>query len=203
MQKDIMDKEKRGGDLVTVNIPKETIDEVIKIGDDVAMWSKVVDGGFSINDKIITEYDGIILGINLYCVRWENKQPHKIPNILKEEDIPEGYERRADLKILVDGQIIGISLPKSSLKYQLSPYLRYLRNCGLKPNDVVTRLKSKQVSNSYGTFNVVVFEMLGSAKNVAAKKVEPQSGPDQGTPQVVPQSAAEQKTPSAIPSEWA
>jgi len=202
MQKDLMDKEKRGGDIVTVSISDETIEQIISMGDDVAMWAKMVDNGFSINDKTFSKIEGVIIDIKPYLVKWDNNKPYKIPNVANDEEIPADYERRVDLKILINGQIVGISLPKSSFKNRLSPYLRHLKNNGLRPEEVVTRLRSSKVSNVHGTFNVAAFEMLGSAKNVTAKKVEPQSGPDQGPPPV-PSSATEQETPSAIPPEWA
>lgn len=196
-----MTKESR--DLVTIDISEDTIEEIIAIGNDVAIWAKVVDGGFSANDKTVPEIIGNICGISPYLVKWEGKQPHKIPHVVDDSEIPEGYERRVDLKILIDGQIVGVSLSKSSFIFQLSPYIRHLKNNGLRPEDVVTRLRTKQVSNLQFSFNIVIFEMLGSTKNATAKKVGPQSGPDQGTPPAVPQSASVQETPSAIPPEWA
>jgi len=206
MEKQLISKEEGIGELTTVNIPDEIIEEIISIGGDSVMWSKLVDGGFLINEKTIPAIEGIIFRIHPYMVRWDNKRPHKIPNIPNDEVIPEGYERRVDLKVLVDGQLLGLSLSKSSIKFQLSPYLRYLKNSGLRPEDVVTRLKSKQVSNVHGTFNVVVFEMLGTAKNITVKKVEPLeplSGAGQETRPDVPPCTAEQEAPSAIPPEWA
>jgi hypothetical protein len=188
---------------VLINIPDETIDEIITIGDDAAVWAKLVDSGFLINDKTIPTIEGIIYQIHPYLVRWEGKQPHKIPHVSNDEEIPDGYERRVDLKVLVDGQLIGLSLSKSSVKYQLSLYLKYLKSNGLRPELVLTRLLSKKVSNVHGTFNVVVFEMLGSAKNTTVKKVEPFNGPDQGAELTVPPTEGEQEESPTIPSEWA
>jgi hypothetical protein len=123
MQKELIVKENRDGNLVPVSIPDETIEQIISMGNNVAMWGKLVDNGISINNKTIAEARGIIIDIHQYLVKWDNKQPHKIANVVNDEDIPEGYERRVDLKILIDDQIVGISLAKSSFKYQLAPYL--------------------------------------------------------------------------------
>ena len=192
-------------EITTVTIPDETIEKIISIGDGTAIWAKLVDGGFSINDKIITEMKGVICGINPYLVKWENKQPHKIQHISDDDKIPPGYERRVDLRILVDEQIVGISLAKSSFKYQLSPFLRYLRNCGLRPENVVTRLRSKQVSNVHGTFNVVVFEMSNIRENTSLKKVEPLEPAcevEQEVSQAEQTNTNAEKAPSAVPEQW-
>lgn len=189
---EIISKENTKGNLVLFDIPDETIEQIIAFGDDAALWVKVVDGGFRANDKTVPEITGIIREIHPYLVRWENGQPDKIPDVQSDFDIPEGYERRVDLKIIVDGQIVGISLAKSSLKYHLSPYLRYLKNIELRPDNVFTKLKVKAVSNAYGTFNVVIFKMVGPANGVTSQQ------PQQPKPLI----ESEEETPPVIPSEW-
>ena len=150
---------------LVVDIPDDVIEAVAAIGDQVALWVKIVETGFLLNDKVIPEISGRIINMNLHYVKWTDKKPHKIPFDLGKE-LPEGYESRLDLFVEVDGQVVGISLPKSSLKYHLSPYVRNLKNNGLRPEDVISRLRVKQVTNKYGSFNVVIF-------NAVVKVAEP------------------------------
>ena len=97
------------------------------------------------NDKIISEMCGRIIRIILYGVKWSDKKPDKIP-FDPGKDLPEGYEPRCDLFIEVGKQVIGISLSKTSLKYHFSPYVRNLKNNGLRPEDVISRLRVKQAT---------------------------------------------------------
>jgi hypothetical protein len=145
--------------IVVVNISDDVIDFILDIGNQVALWAKPTETGFSANDKIIEEIIGRIVNIKAYLVKWIDKQPHKIP-INPGEDLPEGYEPRCDLFIDVGGQVIAISLSKSSLKFHLSPYVRNLKNKGLGPEDVITRLRVKQATNKFGSFNVVIFDLV-------------------------------------------
>ena len=133
---------------IIVKISDDVIEAVAAIGDQVALWVKIVETGFLLNDKVIPEISGRIINMNLHYVKWTDKKPDKIPFDLGKE-LPEGYESRLDLFVEVDGQVVGISLPKSSLKYHLSPYVRNLKNNGLRPEDVISRLRVKQVTNKY------------------------------------------------------
>jgi hypothetical protein len=157
-------------------IPDESIDSVIEMSDDIAIWCKPVRGGFQFanQDKIVPELVGKLVSITPYLINFDegDRQPAKLPHVKSDLEIPEGYSRRCDIKIQAGGQVVGISLAPSSMKFQLSPYLKYLRNQGLRPEDVVTRLTSKQVSNSLGTFQVVVFEMLDGKEKPSETPIE-------------------------------
>lgn len=72
-------KEKEITDMVVFNIPDETIEEIIAISDNAEVWAKVADGGFLISEKILPSLVGIIYGIHPYLIKWEEKQPTKIP----------------------------------------------------------------------------------------------------------------------------
>jgi hypothetical protein len=77
--------------------------------------------------------------------------------------------------------------------YQLSPYVRYLKNIGLRPDNVFTKLSVETASNAYGNFNVVIFKMVGPVDDVTVQQ------PKQPKPLI----ESEEETPPIIPSEWA
>ena len=185
---------------LVVDIPDDVIEAVAAIGDQVALWVKIVETGFLLNDKVIPEISGRIINMNLHYVKWTDKKPHKIPFDLGKE-LPEGYESRLDLFVEVDGQVVGISLPKSSLKYHLSPYVRNLKNNGLRPEDVISRLRVKQVTNKYGSFNVVIFDAVDKVPEPIPVTPPPvvNQAPDSSPPQQ-PGSATQAADPS---NPWA
>jgi hypothetical protein len=191
MTKDLIKMEMR--DIETREIPDETVQEIIGIGEDVPHWAKVTEGGFLIFEKTIPELEGIICELYNYLVEWDGKKPHKIPTVPSDSQIPEGYERRVDMKVMIGDQLVGISLAKSSIKYHLAPYLKYLSNHGYKPNDVVTKFRIKQVSNVHGSFPVTTFSMVGLIKS--PEEIVSNS-PYQKNPEAKP------SVSSALPSEW-
>ena len=143
------------------NIPPEKIDAVVALSDDQVIWLKLVEGGFKITsqDKFLKGFVARIIDVTLYLIKFENGTPTKIPNVSNDLEIPEGYERRCDVKLLNGEEVFGISMPPSSTKFYLSPYLKYLRNRNLRPENVWTRVTSKQASNQYGSWPVVVLEL--------------------------------------------
>jgi hypothetical protein len=155
------------------NIPDEKIDQIISLSDDQTIWIKVIEGGFKITsqDKFVKFLVGKIVDATPYLIKFEGGTPTKIPNVINDLEIPEGYERRCDVKLLVEDEVFGISLPPSSTKFYLSPYLKYLKNKNMRPESVLTRVISKQASNQFGTWPVAVFELAvdspeaGSPKN--------------------------------------
>ncbi len=190
-----MEKEEKN--LTTVGetspaVSDESIDSVIELSEDIAIWCKLVRGGFQFTnqDKIIEELAGKIVSIIPYLINFDegDRQPAKLPHVKSDLEIPEGYSRRCDVKILSGDQVVGISLAPSSMKFQLSPYLKYLRNQRLRPEDVITRVTSKQVSNNMGTFQVAVFEPVDRAK-------KPPETPEE-MPSNTPQESFD------FPSEW-
>ena len=140
----------------------ETLNNLNTLSDDLATWAKLIEGGyrFVALDKIVPELVGVIRGIHLYFAKFENGKPIKKP-FIRNEAIPEGFELRSDVKIEVEGQIVGISLSPSSTKFQLSKYTTWLSNQGMRPEWVVTKMQSRQASNDIGTWPVAVFEMVG------------------------------------------
>lgn len=156
-------------------VPPEEIDKITSLADDVAIWGKIAEGGIIINDKTLPEIVGQILKINTYCVRWVDKKPDKIP-FLSEGDMPEGYEIRADIKVLCDHQVIGLSLSQSSARYQLGPYIRSLQARNLNPAEVLTSIRTKSVSNKYGKFAIATFLNMGKPKGIVTREENDDDG---------------------------
>ncbi len=183
---------------VTPRIRDEGIDQVIKLSNDVAIWATLVPGGFQFKsqDKFVSEITGRLIQITPYLISFDSddRLPAKKPHVESDVEIPEGYKRRCDIKLLASGQVVGISLARSSMKYQLGPYVKYLDNKGLRPDEVLTRVTSKQVSNSRGTFQVVVFEVVdGEPEEPEVTNGEPEEPSGSPSPQ----------TAQAYPAEWA
>jgi len=152
---------------LSLSIPDENLQDVLNISDDLAVWAKLDRGGngfyFPSQDKTVTELTGVVKSLSPYLVRFEDNIPHKLPHEPDDLKIPDGYERRCDIKIDVDGMIVGLSLSPSSFKHQLSPYVRHLANRGLRPEQVTTRIKTKTASNSMGSWAIAVFSEAGQA----------------------------------------
>lgn len=152
-------------DFMDITIPQEKIDLIARLGDENAVWVKITDGGFLFGgEKVIPELRGVVVSVNPYFVRWTDKRPEKIP--FNGQDTPEGYDLRCDLKINIDGTVVGLSLPKTSTKSQLGPYMKFLKNANLLPNRVITRIRTKPVSSRNGKFNIAIFECLGGIDEV-------------------------------------
>jgi hypothetical protein len=152
-------------DIVTVSIPDEKIEEILQTGggSDV-LWVKFNTSGFVLNDRTLPELQGVLFHIYPHLIRFEGKTPRKEPNVIRDEDIPEGFERRCDIKIQLRECKVGLSLPKTSF-YQLKPYVKHLKNQGLRPEQVVTRLRTRPQTNQHGTFAIIVFELLKIINN--------------------------------------
>jgi hypothetical protein len=172
----------------TPMIKEEDINAVIRLSDNTCIWCKLVDGGFKFDnqDKIIPELVGRIVEVTPYLIDFDSgdRPPPRLPHVESDLEIPQGYARRTDIKIEIansGGNVIGLSLALSSAKYQLSPYFRHLKNRGLKPDEVVTRITSRQASNPSGTFSVAVFELVDHTKEPS------RSTPEQATPGLPPE----------------
>ncbi len=181
------EKEKKGKDKETgitkfeskvPSIPDDKLNAVIDLSDDQTSWVKVIEGGFKVinQDKFVKGFTGRIMDVTPYLMKFENGVPHKLPHVADDLDIPEGFERRCDVKILADDQLIGLSLAPSSTKYYLSPYLKFLKNKGLRPEQVFTKVTSKQASNDKGTWSVAAFELVGEPQGTSPETPQPVSG---------------------------
>lgn len=190
-----MSNEERNLTTTEQNLPAiadENIDAVIEMSDDATTWAKLVDGGFEFANqgKIVPEFVGRLVAVTPYLINFDagDRLPAKKPHVKDDIDIPEGYSRRCDVKVDVGQALVGISLAPSSMKFQLSPYLKYLKNQGLRPEEVMTRVTSKRVSNQMGTFNVAVFELVDESAPAATKEA--------------PSETPVEASSDAFPSEW-
>jgi hypothetical protein len=181
----------------TLTIADENIDSVISLSDDTTTWARLVDGGFELtaHGKTVPELVGQLVAVTPYLINFDagDRVPAKKPHVENDIDIPEGYSRRCDIKLEIGSQaLVGLSLAPSSMKHHLSPYLKYLRNQGLRPDEVITRITSKRASNQMGTFNVAVFELVdGDIKRPPA------------SPAATAQEKASEASSDAYPAEWA
>jgi len=106
----------------------------------------------------------ILVAIEPYYVKWVGKQPEKIA--FQGQEAPPEFSLRCDIRMLVDGVLVGISLSKSSTKSQLSQYLKFLKKSGFRPNQVVTRVRSKTVANPHGRFPLAIFDCIGTVEDL-------------------------------------
>lgn len=175
MEKEIVKIEDQ--QVVEFKLDDEVLSQIVELADGT-LWVKVTQLGFVWGDKVAPELVGLIADIHPYCIRWADKCPEKVPFA---KTPPVGFEVRADLIIVIGGQRVGISIAKSTIKGQLAPYLKFLQNQHVKPDQVVTRLRTRQASNAYGSFTVVTFEYVGPASE---QVVEPavEKSPTANTP---------------------
>ena len=101
-----------------------------------------------------------------------------LPHVKNENEIPKGFERRCDIKIDSGGTLVGLSLSKSSFKFQLCPYLKHLNNQGLRPEEVTTRIRTQMRSNNLGSWSIAVFDFVGDD----SEKLTPQQPPKENVP---------------------
>jgi hypothetical protein len=143
-------------------IPEETLDKLLKTAEQNTILASVKkDGGFEVKTSWFESLTGVICEIDDYLVKWENKQPHKLPYIPDELDWPVDYRPGADVTVFTSERVkIKFSLSKTSFQYELCDYVKFLDTQGLKPTDVVTKFTTRQVDGVFGTYTVVVPELV-------------------------------------------
>lgn len=155
-------------------IPDDKLRAVMDVSGDQTQWLKTVEGGFKVikQDKFLKNVTGRIISLDPYLMKFENGVPTKLPHVADHSQIPAGYERRCDIKILVaDQQLVGISLPPSSFEFNLSPYIKFLHGKGLRPEEVMTKVFSQQASNPKGTWPVACFELVDEQSSEPSSKI--------------------------------
>ena len=169
-------------------IAKDKLDAIAALSETQIPQLKPVESGFRVkgSETFVKEIRGTIIDVSPYLIRFENNIAHKLPHVADDLDIPPGYDRRCDLRILVDDQVIGLSLSPTSMRHQLSPYIKYLRGKGLELHRVTSRLTSQQVSTSKATWSKVIFEHVEDP----APKISPEP----------PQAATQPQ--DRIPQRW-
>jgi hypothetical protein len=177
-------------EFMAIEISQEKLDLLARLADESAVWIKLVEGGFLIDgEKTVRELQGVLVSVNPYYVMWEDKKPHKIP--FEGQEAPEGHELRCDIKLNVNGTLIGLSLPKTSTKAHLAQYLKFLKQSGIQINNVVTRVRSKTVTSPHGKFCVAVFDCVGGIDDLQA----PPATPD---PNIIDIQAMKAETPQPV-----
>jgi hypothetical protein len=175
-------KEEENEEEYDLTIPDENLDQCERLADEVTIWAKLDKGGNGIviesQGKILPELKGRILSIQPYLVKFSEDGPEKIPHVVNDLKIPKGFERRCDIKMNCGGTLIGLSLSKSSFKFQLSPYVKYLRKRGLRPEQVNTRIRTRMAKNHLGSWSIAVFDIAEDDQD----NVKPQQPPKVDTP---------------------
>jgi hypothetical protein len=139
-------------------IPQETLDRLLKTSEQNTILASVKkDGGFEAKNSWFESLTGVIVSIDPYLVKWERKEPHKLPYIEDELDWPQDYKPGCDLTIFTSERVrIKFSLSKSSFQYELCDYIKFLDLRGLKPHQVLTKFTTRQVHGQFGEYTVVV-----------------------------------------------
>lgn len=157
-------------------IPEETLDRLLKTAEQNTILASVKkDGGFEVKNAWFEALTGVIVSIDDYLIKWENREPHKIVYIPDELDWPEGYKPGADVTILTtERKRVKFALSKSSFQYELCDYVEFLNTRGLKPHEVVTKFTTRQVDGQYGTYTVVVPQLLPQSESEIVDMSAPQ-----------------------------
>ena len=132
-------------------------------------YLKMMDGGFAdANGQTTPEVIGVIEAVTFFYQCYERGIYNRIPFEEVKGDPPQNYELRADIQIkTINGPRYDLTLPKSSVRKHLLPYVYNLSSVGMQPiGGVVTKLGVKKVEWQTYKFNVVTFEMVGPAEKV-------------------------------------
>ena len=135
-------------------IPEETLEKLLRTAEqNILLASVQKDGGFEVKNASFEALTGVMIAIEPYLVRWERKEPHRIPYKEDELDWPEDYKPGCDVTIVNPERIrIKFSLSKSSFQYELCDYIKFLDSQGLKSHEVETRFTTRQVHGQFGTY---------------------------------------------------
>jgi hypothetical protein len=200
-----MSDEKKKKDLVVREetrpaIAEDVIDDIIEMSDDTAMWGRLTQDGihFASQDKTVPYIVGPITGLDRYLVMFPGpgQKPVKKPWTKNDAEIPEDFSRRVDVRIYSNQfqQYIGVSLSESSAKFQLSPYLKYLHNQGIRPEEAITKISTRQASNDKGTWSVAIFELVDTTGTPGDENYK--------EPVVGEEVRAPSDSPNGLPDEW-
>jgi len=134
-----------------VNIPQDTITNIIKISDDDVRWLRIGHEGFMDGQAVFAErLYGTVCRISPYWIKWTAGEPPEKMPFVSMEDQPQGFEIRTDIKIcLHTGEFVGLSLASSS-SHNFSRFVRRLTSQGLNIKDVVTEFTTRSVMNAKG-----------------------------------------------------
>jgi hypothetical protein len=177
-----VEKKKNNIDKKALTIPNINLNQCEGLADDITLWAKFDKAAAGIviesQGKTLPNLRGRLVFIEPYLGKWTDGVLEKLPHVENKNEIPKGFERRCDIKIDSGGTLVGLSLAKSSFEFQLCPYLKHLKNQGLRPEEVTTRIRTRMASNSQGKWPIAVFDIVeGESDNVT-----PQQPPEDNTP---------------------
>ncbi len=145
--------------LVEIGIPQDVIDALARLAEESVTWVKPTEGGFLVGgEKLLPELQGVLRRMDPHLVKWVDKKPEKIR--FTGQAPPEGFKLETNVIIDVDRTLFGVSLAPTSIRRQLSPYLRFLEGLGLRPEEVITRIRTRPERSSRGKYTVCVFEYV-------------------------------------------
>jgi len=148
-----------GYELMPVEISDATLDDLSEMAKRITTMAKLVEGGIEIDGTTYGDITGRITGVKIYLISFpgEGQPPEIIGNVIDDDDIPEGFSRRADVTIQCGSQLVQLKLPPYSTNYILPKYVTALADEGLRPEDVVTRVTSERKRGKNMQWNAAKF----------------------------------------------
>ena len=161
------------------SLDKETTDLIIKDAESGRLFAKPTDTAeFKIGDEMHPRLVGRVLEVDRYAGRWDGGEMTKLRNFEDPEDLPEGYDLRADITILTpDFLTVTISLPPSSYKFHFANQVKRLTRAGLNITDMLCEFTVKTVKGKSGIFPVVITRVMEQPQKPAAAKPVPPADP--------------------------
>jgi len=145
--------------VVKIDIDPATLKKVTDYGKDAPLYARVTEKGFMCEDRFFSQLEGRFVDIYLVGVQWDGKELHRVP-YPDDGALPDGFNPRARVKMLINGQAVVVTVSKWSWRFRLSKYVSYLDKSGLKPSEVITRISVTRENNRYGSFNALRFEVV-------------------------------------------
>lgn len=144
------------------SLDKETTERIIQDAEAARLFAKPTDTGeFKIGDEMFPRLVGRVLEVDRYAGKWDAGEMTKLRNFEEPEDLPEGYEVRADVTILTpEFQTVTISLPPSSYRFHFANQVKRLNRAGKDITDMLCEFTVKTVKGKSGIFPVVVTKVM-------------------------------------------
>jgi hypothetical protein len=155
-------------------LDQETVDVIVKDAEAGRLFAKPTDTAeFKIGDEMVPRLVGRVLEVDRYAGKWDAGEMDKLRNFENPEDLPDGYDLRADVTILTpDFLTVTISLPPSSYKFHFANQVKRLTRAGLSITDMLCEFTVKTVKGKAGIFPVVVTKVMeATPKSATAKPV--------------------------------
>ena len=155
-----------------VPLDKEVTDAIIRDAESGRLFAKPTDTAeFKIGDEMVPRLIGRVLEVDRYAGKWDAGEMTKLRNFEDPEDLPEGYDLRADVTILTpDFLTVTISLPPSSYKFHFANQVKRLTPAGLSITDMLCEFTVKTVKGKAGIFPVVVTKIVEPTPKPATAK---------------------------------